>query len=239
MSNKSQIQNMFKTISPTYDLLNSILSFQIDKWWRRKTIAHLHPKNQKKPNQTILDLCCGTLGLSLQILQKSSPATKVIALDFCYEMLLEGKKKVPFNLQNNIILICADIEHLPLRKDIADGAVMGFCLRNLINRCKGLKEIKRALKPSSKIAILEFSQPRSKFFRTIYYFYSFYILPKIGGLISGDAKAYQYLPDSVTKFYSPRQLLQIMQNVGFTNVHFSLLTGGIAALHVGEKKNAC
>ena len=235
MADKAQIQKMFQTISPTYDLLNALLSFHIDKWWRKKTIALFQSQWRQQKKQIILDLCCGTLDLSLQILKNSGPNTKVVALDFCYEMLKGGKKKIPVDRQNQILPVCADIEHLPIRDNVATGAVMGFGLRNLIDRPKGLREIKRALKSSAKLAVLEFSQPKSRFLQILYYFYFLHILPIIGGLISGNAHAYRYLPDSVLSFYTPNQLVKIMQQVGFAKVRFSLLTGGIAALHIGEK----
>jgi len=235
MADKSQIQKMFRTISPTYDLLNALLSFHIDKWWRKKTIALFQPQWQQQNKQIILDLCSGTLDLSLQIVKNSNPQIKVVALDFCYEMLQEGKKKIPADWKNRILLVCADIEHLPIRDDVAGGAVMGFGLRNLIDRQKGLEQIKRALRPLAKLAILEFSQPKSRFFQALYYFYFLHILPMVGGLISGNSYAYKYLPDSVLKFYTPRQLQKLLQQVGFGKVKFSLLTGGIAALHVGKK----
>ena len=235
MADKSQIQEMFRTISPTYDLLNSLLSFHIDTWWRKKTIALFQPQWKRRNEQIILDLCSGTLDLSLQIIKNSKPHIKVVALDFCFEMLQEGKKKIPANWRNRISLVCADIEHLPIRDNVAGGAVMGFGLRNLIDRQKGLKQIKRALKPLAELAILEFSQPTSRFFQALYYLYFLHILPMIGGLISGNTYAYKYLPASVLKFYTPKQLQKILQQVGFGKVRFSLLTGGIAALHVGKK----
>jgi len=113
---------------------------------------------------------------------------------------------------------------------------MGFGLRNLIDRQKGLAEIKRVMKPSGRLAILEFSQPRSRIFRSLYFFYSLHILPLIGGLISGSTAAYRYLPDSVLKFYTAEQLKEIMQDIGYRKVSFSFLTAGIVALHVGEKE---
>jgi demethylmenaquinone methyltransferase/2-methoxy-6-polyprenyl-1,4-benzoquinol methylase len=238
MPDKSQIQKMFRTISPTYDLLNTLLSFHIDAWWRRRTVAIFRPQWRKSRKQLMLDLCSGTLDLSLQIAKNSQPQVNVLALDFCYEMLREGREKIPIDQQNRVWLVCADSECLPLRDNIATGAVVGFGLRNLIDRPKGLKEMNRTLKPGAKLAVLEFSQPKSRFFRALYYFYFLCILPRIGGLISGNARAYQYLPESVLKFYTPRELQEIMQKVGFQRVRFSLLTGGIAALHVGEKRYA-
>ncbi|MCL6582362.1 MAG: bifunctional demethylmenaquinone methyltransferase/2-methoxy-6-polyprenyl-1,4-benzoquinol methylase UbiE [bacterium] len=238
MASKSQVQSMFQTISPTYDFLNSLLSFNLDKYWRKKTVDLIRPIWQQQPNALILDLCSGTLDLSIQILKQSGPKTKIFALDFSSRMLNEGKKKIPEGDRDRIRLICADIEHLPLRDNVAEAAVMGFGLRNLIDRHQGLREIKRVLKPSGRLAVLEFSQPRSRFFRAIYYFYSLYILPLIGGLISGNINAYRYLPDSVRKFYTPDQLQQIMEQIGYRKVAFSLLTAGIVALHVGEKDRA-
>lgn len=237
MADKAQVQKIFRTISPTYDLLNSLLSFNIDKYWRKKTIAVFQPQwRRHKEKQIVLDLCSGTLDLSLQMLNQSGPEVKVVALDFCCEMLAEGRKKIPNDQRGKICLVCADIEHLPLRDNVAAGAVMGFGLRNLIDRQKGLSEINRAMKPSAKLAILEFSQPRSRFFRALYYFYFLHILPFIGGLISGNAHAYRYLPESVLKFYTAPQLQKIMQEAGYRKVRFSFLTAGIAALHVGEKE---
>ncbi|MEW5801807.1 MAG: bifunctional demethylmenaquinone methyltransferase/2-methoxy-6-polyprenyl-1,4-benzoquinol methylase UbiE [bacterium] len=238
MATKDQVQKMFQTISPTYDLLNSLLSFNIDKYWRKKAVSALNRQCRRQEKQVILDLCSGTLDLSLQVMKYSGPNTKVVALDFSSRMLAEGKKKIPQDQQERICLVCADIEHLPLRDNVAEGAVMGFGLRNLINRQKGLREINRVIKPSATLAILEFSQPKSRFFRSLYFFYSLHILPFIGGLISGNASAYRYLPESVLKFYTAEQLAKIMQENGYGKVRFSLLTAGIVALHVGEKEYA-
>jgi demethylmenaquinone methyltransferase/2-methoxy-6-polyprenyl-1,4-benzoquinol methylase len=236
MATKDQVQKMFQTISPTYDLLNSVLSFNIDKHWRKKTVSALKQQCQRKEKQIVLDLCSGTLDLSLQVLKSSGPNTRVIALDFSSRMLAEGRKKISADMRERICLVCADIEHLPLRDNVAEAAVMGFGLRNLIDRQQGLAEINRVMKPSAKLAILEFSQPRSRIFRALYFFYSLHILPLIGGLISGDPSAYKYLPDSVLKFYTAEQLKEIMQKAGYRRVSFSLLTAGIVALHEGEKE---
>lgn len=237
MADKIQIQKMFQAISPTYDLLNRLLSCNTDKWWRKKAIAQFSPLWLNPQKQIMMDLCSGTLDLALEIAKKSQPKTKIAALDFCYEMLREGKKKIPEEQRSRIWLICADIEHLPIRDNIAEGAVMGFGLRNLIDRAKGLREICRALKPGAKVAILEFSQPQSRLFRSLYYTYFLHVLPMIGGLISKNADAYKYLPDSVLKFFSPKELKTIMEKEGFSQVTYALLTFGISALHVGEKKH--
>lgn len=222
-----QIRNLFTNIAPYYDLLNHLFSINIDKRWRRFTAQKLSDI-LLKPNAYALDVCCGTADLSLE-LGKQAPT---VGVDFCHQMLVIGKKKVK---GHPIILLEGDALNLPFADKSFEAISCAFGLRNLADVNLGLKEFYRLIKPGGRVAILEFSQPVIPVFRELFLFYFNYILPTIGGAISGSSLAYSYLPASVAKFPDQKRLVEMMENIGYKNVHYFNLTGGIAALHLGDK----
>jgi demethylmenaquinone methyltransferase / 2-methoxy-6-polyprenyl-1,4-benzoquinol methylase len=225
------VKEKFAAISPRYDLLNSVLSFQIDRYWRWVTTREL----KDFPDGAVLDLCAGTLPLSLE-LTRQAPGRRVVAIDFCEAMLRNGLKNLPTDGRAlRIMPVCGDGEEIPAVTDSFWGITVAFGVRNLGNTRKGLQEMRRVLKPGGKLLILEFSRPRHILVKPIYNFYLNRILPKIAGLVSGDREAYRYLADSIAGFHEPAELLAMMEESGFTQVYGRPLTFGIVTIYVGVK----
>jgi len=222
-----RVREMFARISPRYDLLNHLLSGNIDKRWRRLVVRRLSP--QLPPNAQVLDVACGTGDLSIEIFEATQ--AKVIGLDFCRPMLELAQQKT-----REISFAEGDALRLPFADETFDLVTIGFGLRNLSSLESGLRELKRVLKQGGWAAVLEFSQPAVPGLRGFVAFYYAQVLPRIGGWLSGSRGAYEYLPDSISKFPNQDELAQIMRDTGFDQVSFENLTGGVAALHVGQRK---
>jgi demethylmenaquinone methyltransferase/2-methoxy-6-polyprenyl-1,4-benzoquinol methylase len=220
---------MFARVVPRYDLLNHLLSFNLDRWWRRRTARRLGPV-LRQPCARVLDLCCGTGDLLLALLAEG--ARSAVGADFCHPMLAAARRKLR---PNTACLVEADALRLPFAADAFEVVTVAFGFRNLANYRSGLAEMLRVLKPGGVAAILEFSRPAHPVLARFYGFYSRRILPRIGGWISGCPEAYSYLPDSVRNFPGPGELAGEMQRAGFHPVVFDLFTGGIVALHLGWK----
>jgi demethylmenaquinone methyltransferase/2-methoxy-6-polyprenyl-1,4-benzoquinol methylase len=220
---------MFGGIAGRYDLLNHLLSVNVDKRWRRVLTKRLSGADVDQP---VLDVACGTGDLSFDLHQAG--CTRVIGIDFCRPMLAIAQSKVS---EKNISLPLIEGDALCL--PFADGSfgvvTIGFGLRNLSSVEDGLKELRRVLKPGGQLAVLEFSKPGVPVLSWIFRFYFSRILPFLGGLLSGSRSAYEYLPDSVRRFPDQTQLAALMNDAGFTEVSFENLSGGIAALHFGRR----
>jgi demethylmenaquinone methyltransferase/2-methoxy-6-polyprenyl-1,4-benzoquinol methylase len=225
------VRGMFSHIAPRYDLLNHLLSANVDRYWRARTVsrvAHI----LTLPGAQILDLCCGTGDLMLSLASRG-PAAKVFGSDFCHPMLVAARRKTGQRHMRSE-LFEADALQVPIADGSFDLVTIAFGFRNLINYREGLAELRRILKPGGTLAILEFSTPPNKIIAGCYGFYSRAILPRIGGLISGSKDAYSYLPESVRKFPSAESLANEMRDTGFANVRFERMTAGIVALHLGD-----
>jgi len=222
---------MFSDIAPRYDLLNHMLSFNIDRGWRKALVQRLTP-SLRLPGARVLDLCCGTGDVLLDL--QTVAAKPVIGADFCHPMLLAAAGKARAR-GFAAPLFEADALELPLAANSLDAISIAFGFRNLVNYRAGLAECLRVLKPGGVLAILEFSHPPSLAMRAAYGFYSSVLLPLIGALVSGSSEAYKYLPESVKKFPQAEELRAMFEAEEFVNAGFELLTGGIAALHTGEK----
>ncbi len=225
------VREMFSGIAGRYDLLNHVLSLNIDKRWRRKVHAEIQDILDKK-DAIVLDVACGTGDLSLELNRES--AARVIGTDFCRPMLNVAKEKT-LATNARIPYIEADAMNLSFADGSFDALTIAFGLRNLPNFANGLIELHRVLKPGGRIAILEFSSPVLPGFRQLFNFYFANVLPRIGGIVSGSRGAYEYLPDSVAKFPHQKALVSMMEQTGFSDVKYQNLTGGIAALHSGSK----
>jgi len=228
---KRFVRDKFSSISKDYDFLNSLLSMKVDSYWRWVTTREL----KEFPKGAILDLCAGTLPLSLE-LTRQAPERNVVAIDFCEDMLLSGLKTLPDDgRRERITAVCGDGEEIPAASEKFWGITVAFGVRNLAQTEKGLAEMWRVLKPGGKLLILEFSRPRNAFFKPIYNFYLNRVLPKIAGLVSGDKEAYEYLASSIAKFYEPEVLLSMMKDAGFSSQYCRPLTMGIVTLYIGIK----
>ena len=229
------VREMFADVAPRYDLLNHLLSFNIDRVWRRTLLTSLAPV-LANPDAAVLDLCCGTGDVMLDLARGSQ--ARIIGADFCHPMLLAAQRKT---LQRRALaqLFEADALRLPLADHSLDALSIAFGYRNLTGYQEALEEFHRVLKPGGMLAILEFSHPRAALTRVAYGFYSRAILPLVGGLISGSRQAYSYLPESIRKFPKADVLEHMLKTAGFAQTRAVLLSGGIAALHTGVvAKNA-
>jgi demethylmenaquinone methyltransferase/2-methoxy-6-polyprenyl-1,4-benzoquinol methylase len=218
---------MFSGIAGRYDLLNHVLSVNIDKRWRRKVRAKLADILADE-NAIVLDVACGTGDLSIEL--QTGAKAAVIGTDFCRPMLAVAQEKAA-----EIPFVEGDAMELSFAENSFDAVTIAFGLRNLSNFRNGLTELHRVLKPGGKLVILEFSAPVVPGFRGAFRFYFSNILPRIGGLVSGERGAYEYLPDSVSKFPDQKALAEMMRDTGFDDISFDNLTGGIAAIHSGIK----
>jgi demethylmenaquinone methyltransferase/2-methoxy-6-polyprenyl-1,4-benzoquinol methylase len=229
-SKKGQVEEMFNNISGRYDLLNHLLSANIDKIWRRKTIKKIKPYRPK----SILDIATGTGDFA--VAASKIEDVKIIGIDISEGMLNVGRKKIlKKKLSHRIELLKADSENLPFEDNSFDGAIVGFGVRNFENLEKGLSEIFRVLKPEGVFFVLEFSKPKKAPFRQFYQFYFTRILPLVGSLISKDSTAYTYLPESVNEFPDGNKFLTILANVGFENNKCFPQTFGIASIYEAHK----
>ena len=230
-SHANAVREMFSGIAKRYDLLNHLLSLNIDKGWRRKVSGELRDVLDRK-DAVVLDVACGTGDLSIELRRNSS--ARIIGTDFCRPMLTVAQSK-PSGGTTPIPYVEGDALRLPFADNSFDAVTIAFGLRNLASVADGLAELFRIIKPGGRLAVLEFSAPVVPGFGKLFNFYFSHILPRIGGAVSGSRGAYEYLPDSVSKFPDQKRLVTMMDSTGFGAVKFRNLTGGIAALHIGTK----
>lgn len=229
-SKKKEVEEMFDQIAPKYDFLNHFLSAGIDISWRKKAIAEI----AKHPHNNILDIATGTGDLAIQAM--TIQPEKITGVDLSAEMLAIGEKKIKEKgFQDKIKMLKGDSEHLPLDSNVFDAAMVAFGVRNFEHPLAGLKEIHRTLKPGGFFLVLEFSRPEKFPVKQLYKFYFTAILPFIGKFISGDKRAYTYLPESVNAFPSGKEFLELMKGAGFERTYLKKLTFGIASLYCGFK----
>jgi len=228
---KKFVREKFSAISKDYDFLNSLLSLNIDRYWRWVTTRML----REFPEGVVLDLCAGTLPLALE-LTRQAKKRRVVAVDFCEPMLRAGIATLPKDGRRERILpVCGDGEKIPVASTSCQGVTVAFGLRNLGRAQVGLNEMQRVLKPGGKLLVLEFSRPRNPLVKPFYNFYLNRVLPKLAGLISGDKEAYEYLASSIAKFYEPEELLAMMRRAGFREASRRPLTFGIVSIYLGVK----
>lgn len=226
------VREMFSGIASKYDFLNHFLSVNTDKRWRRLVCKKLE-NELNNPDALVLDVACGTGDLAIE-LQKHARA-RVFGTDFCRPMLEIAREKNAKN-QTSIPYIEGDALNLCFADGSFDAVTIAFGLRNVANWRDGLRELGRVLKPGGRLAILEFSTPLVPGFKQIFNLYFTQVLPRIGGAVSGSRGAYEYLPDSVSRFPDQKHLAGMMSEIGFLDVEYKNLTGGIAAIHTGVKQ---
>lgn len=225
----SRVREMFASIAPRYDLLNHLLSLNIDRHWRRRLVNEINGLDRLIG---ILDVCTGTGDLAIELSRKGA----VVGVDFCHPMLVIAKSKVRNrNLVDRVKFAEGDALSLPFGKESFDAVTVAFGVRNLQELDRGLREFLRVLRPGGFLAILEFSKPAVPLLRDLFEFYFDHILPVIGRIVSRTAGPYRYLPDSVREFPDQQSLCRILRGNGFQDVRFTNLTIGIAALHTARK----
>ncbi|MBZ9713900.1 bifunctional demethylmenaquinone methyltransferase/2-methoxy-6-polyprenyl-1,4-benzoquinol methylase UbiE [Deinococcus multiflagellatus] len=222
------VQAMFAAIAPRYDLLNRVLSLGVDRGWRRAAAQEALALQPRR----VLDVATGTADFALE-LKSRAPAAEVIGSDFVPEMLAIGREKAQAR-HLKIALEEGDALNLPYPDGSFDAVTCAFGFRNFADYERGLAEFWRVLAPGGRAVILEFPPPRPGLFGALFRFYFQHVLPRIGALVSGNAGAYTYLPESVLAFPEPARLERMMQATGF-RTRYRLLTFGIAAIHVGDK----
>jgi demethylmenaquinone methyltransferase/2-methoxy-6-polyprenyl-1,4-benzoquinol methylase len=219
---------MFSAIAPRYDLLNHVLSLNLDRLWRRRTVRLLGW--ERAPDGAYLDQCAGTLDLAAALARQDRFTGSVVGADFVLPMLQLGRHKSP-----QVIPLNADALVLPFPDEVFDGATVGFGVRNLIDLGRGFRETVRVLKPGARYVVLELSTPRDQPMRGAYLLYFQHLLPRIGRAVSKHTNAYSWLPASVKAFPEPDALAAMMEASGFEQVSYDLLFGGACAIHVGTK----
>jgi demethylmenaquinone methyltransferase/2-methoxy-6-polyprenyl-1,4-benzoquinol methylase len=227
---------MFGRIAPRYDLLNHLLSLRMDVAWRRR-VARRFRDVLHCPKARVLDLCCGTGDLALVLAGEAGPrGAKVVGADFVHAMVVRAQDKAEkLPLLTRPVFMEADALALPLSAESFDLLTAAFGFRNLANYAGGLAEIHRVLRPGGMAAILEFAEPKGALLSRLYRFYFHRVLPGIGGLISGDSKAYGYLPASVSRYPDPEAVAALMSEAGFAAVQCERWMGGLVTLHTGRR----
>ena len=227
---RAYVRTVFEQIAPRYDLLNHLLSFNVDRWWRRRALHRLDWT--RAPEGRYLDVCAGTLDVGAQLARQPGFRGFVVGADFAVPMLRAGTGKAPADV---VAPVAADAQRLPLADGSMDGATVAFGIRNVASLDDALREVHRVLAAGSTFVILEFTTPRWRLVRVAYHLYFHRLLPFVGGIISGHRTAYRYLPQSVAHFPAEPELARRMVAAGFVDVTWTSLTLGIAAIHSGRK----
>ncbi len=230
MSSTNQ-DKVFSAIATRYDLLNHLLSLNIDRSWRKELVECA----EVKPGESILDVCTGTGEVAIRLAWMNS-CKEIVGMDWSDEMLhLARRKIIKRKLDMRITLLNADVLCLPFDDSFFDVVCIGFGLRNLTDRQKGISEMARMLKKGGRLLILEFSPPRNDLFGLFYKLCLNTMIPIVGGIVSGSMSAYKYLSTSINSFLKPEEIAELMEQAGLKNVWFKSLTGGIAYIYRGEK----
>jgi demethylmenaquinone methyltransferase/2-methoxy-6-polyprenyl-1,4-benzoquinol methylase len=229
---KQLVLQHFNSIARHYDLMNTLLSFGIHHLWKRTAVKMLAPA----PGYRVLDVCGGTGDLAALAARTMGSSGRVVVYDINRSMIKAGLHKVVNTpLERQINHVQGDAEKISFPDLFFDGAMVGFGIRNVTDLEKGFSEMYRVLKPGGKMICLEFSRPTASMFRWLYDFYSFYMMPLLGELVTGSRKAYTHLPESIRMFPLPDELSAILVRIGFSEVSYRRLTNGIAVIHVAVK----
>jgi demethylmenaquinone methyltransferase/2-methoxy-6-polyprenyl-1,4-benzoquinol methylase len=223
----------FNSIAGKYDFMNTILSFGLHYPWKRWAVETLG----LKPGDRVIDVCGGTADLSILAGRLAGERGRVFLYDINRSMLEEARPKVSrASLNDRVRYVQGNAEWISFSQGLFDAALVGFGIRNLTHMERGLAEMHRVLKPGGKFMCLEFSLPISRWFRSLYDFYSFHLMPLAGKLLAGTREAYLYLPESIRKFPPPEELKRILGEIGFTRVAYRRLMNGIAVIYTGVKR---
>lgn len=226
------VRRHFNSVARKYDAMNTLLSLGIHYQWKRMAVRMMG----LRAGDRVLDVCGGTGDLSRMAAVGTAPSGRIILYDINREMMNAGRAKTHASPNARLIsLVQGDAEHIAFPDNSFDAAMVGFGIRNLTHFQNGFKEMHRVLKPGAVFMCLEFSEPKTPWFRAVYDFYSFHIMPVIGKIFAGCQPAYTYLPESIRLFPDPDQLKTMLEKIGFCHVHYRRLTDGIAVAHLGRK----
>ncbi len=226
---KDYVHWIFSTIAPKYDLLNTLLSFNRDKYWRKKAVEAA----KITAGDTSLDVCCGTGKFAFDNLKAVRPNGKVVGLDFCENMLEIARQSTPKEDKDKIEWVQGDATKLPFEDDTFNASTIGFALRNVPDIKKTIMEMKRVVKPGGKVVSLELSKPSAPVFKQLYYLYFDGLVPILGKLGIGKDGPYSYLPNSLKVFPHQKKLKATFEETGLKDCYYKELTGGIVSIHVG------
>jgi len=235
-----RVQEMFRQIAPRYDMMNHLLSLNVDKWWRRKAVDRL----EFVDGVPVLDLCCGTGDLAIEIADRAGSGVQVIGSDFCHAMLEIARNKESRRVRTaaggsgraTIPFFEADSMQLPFDDDRFQCVTVAFGLRNIADTDQGIREMVRVCRPGGRVMVLEFSQPTLPGLKQLYGFYFRSVLPRVGQLLArNDKSAYEYLPASVGQFPCGEKLAERLREAGLDDVDFHPLTLGVATIYTGTK----
>ncbi len=228
---KEEVREMFDRIAPRYDLLNHTLSCNVDRLWRRRVVARVAPAAPRR----ICDVATGTGDLAFELARRI-PGCRITGVDLSEGMLAAARRKaVEQGLDDRVTFERGDAEHLAAEDAWADAVTVAFGVRNFGDPEAGLREMARILRPGGRLVVLEFSRPRNRLFRAVYEGYTAHVLPRIGGAVSHDRAAYEYLPASVAAFAPPQEFVAMMERAGLHDCRACSLSFGIAQIYIGEK----
>lgn len=230
-SKQERVHNVFEKIYNNYDKMNSVISFQQHKRWRKDTMRRMNVQK----GSTALDVCCGTADWTIALADAVGPNGKVFGLDFSKNMLKIGQKKVKELNLNHVSLIHGNAMELPFEDNTFDYVTIGFGLRNVPDYMQVLKEMNRVLKPGGIAVCLETSQPTMVGYKQLYYFYFRFVMPLFGRLFAKSYQEYSWLQESARDFPGMKELAKMFEKAGFHNVQYKPYTGGVAAVHIGKK----
>lgn len=230
-SKEQKVHGVFEKIYSNYDKMNSVISFQQHKKWRKDTMKHM----DVKPGSKALDVCCGTADWTLAIGERVGETGSVVGLDFSQNMLSIGEEKVKKSPLNNIELIHGNAMELPFDDNTFDYVTIGFGLRNVPDYLHVLKEMNRVVKPGGMAVCLETSQPTMLGFKQMYYAYFRFVMPLFGKVFAKSFKEYSWLQESARDFPGMKELAKMFEEAGFKNIHVKPYSGGVAAMHSGRK----
>ncbi len=231
MAKKEYLVDLFRGIHKRYDLLNHVLSLYLDKGWRKSLVAQVKSHSLFR----ILDVCTGTCDLAMEF-AKRYPGTKIIGIDISDQMLKIGLEKIKRSgLHGRIMLQQSDLFRLPFKDEVFDAVSIGFGFRNIHDFRSGIREMIRVLKRDGILLILELTLPQNNILKTIHLFYLKYVLPRIGGVISGSRYSYEYLSSSIIAFPKREEVLKLFEIEGLRGIDYKNLSGGIASIFTGKK----
>ncbi len=226
------VRDMFQSIAKRYDLANDVLSFGTHRLWRKEALKFADVKEGSQ----VIDLCTGTGDFAFELAKHVGPNGNVVGIDFVEDMIKLAQEKQKKSEQKNITFFQGDAMDIPLEDNFADVVTVSFGIRNVDDTKECLKEISRVLVPEGKVIILEFGQPTIPVFKQIYNFYSRYIMPLVGAIITGNKRAYEYLPETSRNYPAGSRFTEILSDTGYNTSQMKSLLGGVAYVYTGKNK---